>query len=224
MPHLAICLDLQGKPALVVGGGRVAARKCLALLRSKAEVTVVSPSLKTSLQRLVKAGLVRHLARGYSKGDLSGCAIAFAASDRPEINRQVADEASELRIPVNVADSPESSSFSSPAVIRRGGFSITIATDGEAPALARRVRKKLAASFGREYAKTVALMGKIREKILTQNAKRRYNKQILNELADSPLPELLRDGRLDDVDHLLLELCGPGFSLAELGMRKETTS
>lgn len=224
MPQLAICLDLQGKPAIVVGGGKVAARKCLALLRSKADVTVVSPLLTASLQRLTNNGLLKHLSRGYSYGDLKGFAIAFAASDQHEINCQVADEAWELRIPVNVADAPELSSFSSPAIVRRGDLSIAIATDGKAPALARRIRKQLAVTFGREYYETVTLLGKVREKLLTQRNNRRYNKQILSVLANSQIPELFRDGSLKEADNLLLELCGPGFTLAELGMRKETTS
>ena len=223
MSRLTICLDLAGRTAIVVGGGKVAARKCLSLIKSKADVNVVSPELSVCMERLVRRSWVRHLVKEYSEGDLKGASIVFAATDSSEINRLVAAEASLLGIPVNVADSQELSSFSSPAMIMRGELSIAVATEGKAPALSRRIRKQLAATFGMEYSQTVTLLGKIREKLLTQNNNHRYNKQILSALANSPIPELFRAGLPENVDHLLLELCGPGFSLAELGMRKETT-
>ncbi|GAM08742.1 siroheme synthase [Geobacter sp. OR-1] len=223
MPQLTISLDLHGKPAVVVGGGRVAARKCLTLIRCGADVTVISPLPATGVQRLVRLALINHLPRNYSEGDLKGAVIVFAATDQPEINRRVASEAAMHGVPVNVADSREFSSFSSPATLRRGELSIAVTTGGSAPALSRRIRKQLAVIYGREYADTVALLGKIREKLLTQNDNRRYNKRILSDLANSPIPELLKNGMPREVEHLILELCGPGFTLDELGMRKETT-
>ncbi|MBT0664057.1 bifunctional precorrin-2 dehydrogenase/sirohydrochlorin ferrochelatase [Geobacter pelophilus] len=224
MPQLTIAINLQGKSAVVVGGGKVATRKCLPLIRCKAKVTVIAPSLAACLQRLVRYGMVNYLAKGYSEGDLAGAAVAFAATDRPETNRQVAREAEASGIPVNVTDAPELSSFNSPAVVRRGDLTIAVTTNGKAPALSRKIRKQLATTYGREYAETAALMGKVREKLLTQNDNHRYNKQILSSLANSPIPELFRNGLLREVEHLLLELCGPGFTLNDLGMRKETTT
>jgi precorrin-2 dehydrogenase/sirohydrochlorin ferrochelatase len=38
-------LNLHGKKAVVVGGGKVAERKALALLEAGAQVTVISPTL-----------------------------------------------------------------------------------------------------------------------------------------------------------------------------------
>lgn len=219
---MLISIDLKGKTAVVVGGGKVAARKSLSLIRSGADVLVIAPALGSSLERLVRHGYLSHLAKKFSSGDLDCAAIAFAATDDPEVNRLVASEAAASGIPVNVADSPGLSSFSSPAAIRRGDFTISVTTGGKAPAFSRMIRKRLALSFGREYGETVALMGKIREKLLTQNDNRRYNKRILSELANSDLQELLASGSFTELDNLLLALCGPGNSMAELGMRKET--
>jgi precorrin-2 dehydrogenase/sirohydrochlorin ferrochelatase len=223
MPQLIISLHLRGRSVVVVGGGRVAARKCLTLLRSKAVVTVVAPALTTGLQRLVRLGWIKYLSKEFSAGDIKDAAIVFAATDQPEVNRAVAAESSLLGIPVNVSDAPKLSSFSSPATIRRGNLSISVATEGRAPALSRAIRKQIAATFGREYSETVTLLGKIREKLLTQNDNRRYNKRILSDLANSSIPVLFKNGLLKEIDDILLELCGPGFTLDELGMRKETT-
>lgn len=224
MSHMIISLDLRGRPAVVVGGGRVAVRKCLALVRSEAAVTIVSPELTASLQRMVHHGWIRHVSKGYSAGDLEGAALVYAATDQPEINRAVAAEAFMRGIPVNVCDSAELSSFSSPAILRRGDLSIALATEGKAPALSRKIRKQLAAMYGSEYAETVTILGKIREKLLTHNDNRRYNNQILSALASSPIPEMLKNGLLKEIDHLLLKLCGPGFTRAELGLRNKAHS
>jgi precorrin-2 dehydrogenase/sirohydrochlorin ferrochelatase len=206
-----------------VGGGRVAARKCLALIRCEAEVTVISPSLAPCLQRLVRYGLLSYIPREYAAGDLAGAVIVFAATNSPEINRQVACDAAADGLLLNVVDAPGLSSFNSPAIVKRGDLTIAVATNGNAPALSRKIRKQLATTYGREYAETVVLMGKVREKLLTQNDNRRYNKRILSSMANGPIPELFKNGLLREIEHLLLELCGPGFTLNELGMRKETT-
>jgi precorrin-2 dehydrogenase / sirohydrochlorin ferrochelatase len=223
MPRLSISLDVRGKPVVVVGGGKVAARKCLSLIRSQADVTVVSPQLAASVLRLVKAGWVKHKKSEYAPGDLRGSFLVFAATDRPEVNQAVARESAKMGIPVNTVDSPALCSFTSPAVLRRGSLTLTVASEGEAPALSRQIRHELAAKYGREYALTVRLLGRIREKLLTQNINRTYNKQILSGLSGSALPTLIRYKSLDLIDHLLLEYCGPGFSLAELGLLKEVS-
>lgn len=223
MPRLTISLDVCGKPVVVVGGGKVAARKCLSLIRSQADVTVVSPQLAPSVHRLVKAGWVKHKKREYVPGELSGYFLVFAATDRPEVNQSVARESANLGIPVNTVDSTALCSFTSPAVVRRGSLTLTVASEGNAPALSRQIRRELAVKYGREYARTAQLLGVIREKLLTQNINRTYNKQILSGLSSSVLPTLLRTNSLDLIDHLLLEHCGPGFSLAELGMLKEVS-
>lgn len=223
MSRLLVSLDMNDKLVVVIGGGTVAARKCLQLVRSRARVTVVAPKLVPSLGRLVNSGLVSHRARSFDPGDLSGAFLIYAATDDSDVNRRVTEEARGQGLLVNSADDPSSSSFTSPAQIRRGAFTLAVATDGKSPALARRVRRDLAAVYGREYALVVRLMGAVREKLLTQTPNRTYNKQIFNALAASDLPELFRKGQLAEIDRLLLIECGPGFSLSDLGLLKEVS-
>ena len=52
MSFYPICLDLEGKTCVVVGGGRVAERKVLGLLSCAAQVSVISPELTEELLRL----------------------------------------------------------------------------------------------------------------------------------------------------------------------------
>jgi len=54
MSFYPIFLNLEGRPCLVVGGGKVAERKALALVKAGAEVTVISPTLTKALKALVE--------------------------------------------------------------------------------------------------------------------------------------------------------------------------
>ncbi|HEX9023135.1 MAG TPA: bifunctional precorrin-2 dehydrogenase/sirohydrochlorin ferrochelatase [Geobacteraceae bacterium] len=218
MRYLPINLDIRGKPVIIVGGGSVATRKCLALLSAGARVTVIAPALTASLSQCVQRGEVIHLPRNYAKGDLSGAFLVFAAANSRAVNRAVARAAKELGIPVDIADAPDTGDFVSPAYLSRGDLLITVSTGGRSPALAGRIRRELEDRYGPEYAMVLRLMGKVREKLLTEKRNSSYNKKILSALVEQDLPELIKNGRATDIDHLLLKLCGPGYSLAGLGM------
>jgi precorrin-2 dehydrogenase / sirohydrochlorin ferrochelatase len=218
MRYFPINLDLRGKLVVIVGGGTVAARKCLALLAAGARVTVIAPKLARPLSELAENGGLTHLARKYCEGDLAGASLVFAATDRRTINRAVANEAKINGIPADIVDAPEMGDFTSPALITRGEMLITVSTGGNSPALARRVRLELEKRYGPEYADFIKILGKVREKLLTEKAKNPYNNKILNQLADEDLPLLLKKRSVTEIDNLLRKLCGPGFSLAELGI------
>ena len=95
---------------------------------------------------------------------------------------------------------------------------ITISTEGKSPLLARRIREELEERYGTEFAVLIKLLDRVREKLLTENKNSSYNKKILFSLLEHDLPALLKNRSAAEIDNLLRELCGPGFSLAELGM------
>jgi precorrin-2 dehydrogenase/sirohydrochlorin ferrochelatase len=207
---------MEGRQAVVIGGGGVALRKCRALLDAGARVTVVSPDLHPELIALRDRGEIVHHRRLYATGDLAGALLAYAATSDPGVNRAVAREAADLGIPVNIADAPESGSFISPSRISRGDLIITVSTGGRTPVLARRIREELERQFGPEYAPAVQLLGAVREKLLTEKGDRAYNKQLLNRLAEWDIPRMFRDGRTAELNDLLLQLLGPGYTLSGL--------
>jgi siroheme synthase-like protein len=59
----------------------------------------------------------------------------------PEVNRRVADAAAARRLFVNAVDDPANASAYLGGVVRRGGVTVGISTDGEAPALAALLRE-----------------------------------------------------------------------------------
>lgn len=151
-------LDLDGKRCVVVGGGGVANRKARKLLQARAKVVVVSPEVKPELESVA----VEVRRRPYEKGDLEGAFLAFAATDRREVNAAVAREAHERGILVNVADEPSEGSFALPSTLRRGQLQVAVSTGGASPKLAQRIRRELEDVFGYEWAGVIAALYKAR--------------------------------------------------------------
>lgn len=135
-----VFLDFARRPVLLVGGGIVATSKLRPLLDAGADVTVVSPAVSAG----IAAAPVRVLTRPFQPSDLDGVWYVVAAAPR-EVNAAVAREAATRGIFVNAVDDVESASAYAGAVLRRGGVTIALSTDGEAPALAGLLREALEA-------------------------------------------------------------------------------
>jgi precorrin-2 dehydrogenase/sirohydrochlorin ferrochelatase len=146
-----VFLDLDGKRCVVVGGGGVANRKARKLLQARARVVVISPYVRPELASMA----VEVRRRPYREGDLEGAFLAFAATNRREVNGAVAREARERGVPVNVADEPSEGDFALPSTLRRGRLQVAVSTGGASPKLAQRIRRELEDVFGYEWAGVV---------------------------------------------------------------------
>jgi len=188
-------LSITGKKCLVVGGGRTAARKIATLLRFGGRVVVVSPEAVPAIRALSRSGRIWWRERRFRAADCRGAFLIFAATGSAEINRSIARQAKEKSILVNVADNPEDCDFIVPALVERGHLTISIATEGQAPALSRKIRKDLDRYFGPEYMRYTLLIGKARSAIVrnTQLSERR-KREALESLLRLPLRENLALG------------------------------
>jgi len=134
-----IFLDIDGRRAVVVGGGKVGFRKARGLVDAGARVTVISPRFLTEFDGIE----VERVEREFTDGDLDGAFLAFAATDRREVNQAVARRARALGILSNVADAPEEGAFIVPARMAAEGVQIAISTSGANPARAAMIRSRL---------------------------------------------------------------------------------
>ena len=192
--YFAAFLDLRGRRGLVVGGGRVAALKAEALLRSGARVTVIAPEIGERLSELALVGAVRLERRRFQPGDLLGAEIAIAATDDPAVNEAVSAAGSALRIPVNVADNAALSSFIMPALVDRAPLQIAISSAGASPVLARKVRTLIEAAVPFAFGRLAQLIGRFRsaskERYPDPEARRRF----WEEVVDGPIADMALSG------------------------------
>ena len=141
MAYFPFFVDLSGSRGLIVGGGAVALRKVQKLLPYGPELTVVAPELRREFEELEGLELAR---RPFDEGDLEGRAFVVAARGDRQVNHRVAELCKAPRIPVDVADSREDSSFLFPALLRRGALSVGVSAGGASPAAAAWARDRFA--------------------------------------------------------------------------------
>lgn len=134
-------VSLNGKRAVVVGGGAVGLRRAGVLRDFGASVTVIAPEILKPLPGIT------HLARCYRPGDLAGAFLAVAATNDRETNHAVGAEAKALGVPINTADCQEECDFFFPAVCVTDGLVAGVTGDGgdhrRTAEAARRIRAVL---------------------------------------------------------------------------------
>ena len=211
MRYYPINLDIRDRRCLVVGGGAVGTRKVHTLLQCGADVTVISPQATAELSALAEAGDIALQKREYSSADLEGIFLVIGATDDETLNRQVSADAQSRNLLCNIADRPAVCNFILPSIVHRGDLVITISTSGKSPALAKKLRKTLERQFGSEYADLLNLMGAIRKKLLRQAHEPEAHKHLFNQLIDRGLLEMIRQGKKEDIDRLLVKTLGEEF-------------
>ena len=157
-----ISLNLSDQPVLVVGGGKVAARKVLRLLRAGAQVTLVSPVVTEELEALATAGALRWLGRAFHARDVAGKALVFTATGREDTDRAVASSARAVGTLVNSADQAVAGDFDLPALLERGPLQVAVSTSGAAPGFAATLARELSASVPEELGTYVELLDEVR--------------------------------------------------------------
>ncbi len=133
--HYNLALAMNGRRAVVVGGGLVALRRARGLLEAGANVVVIAPDVTAGLAALP----VTVLRREYRDGDLAAAWLAHAATSDAAVNARVAADAERLRIWCVRADDASASAAWTPAVARHGDVAVAI-TAGRDPRRAQRLK------------------------------------------------------------------------------------
>lgn len=189
-PLYPVNLIVSGRPVLVVGGGRVAAQKVDELVRCGAVVHVVATRIDEPLRS--RRDITSDL-RPYSNGEIAGYRLGIAATDAPEVNRQVFLDGEASGVWVNSADDPASCAFTLPARARQGPLLATFSTGGHSPAMATWLRRRFEVELGPEYVELVELLADERASIQADG--RSTEGLDWQRALDSGILDLVRQGR-----------------------------
>jgi uroporphyrin-III C-methyltransferase/precorrin-2 dehydrogenase/sirohydrochlorin ferrochelatase len=200
MRYFPLFLDLAGKPVLLVGGGDVAARKFSLLAEAGAVVTVVAPALGTELT--VGRAKFTHHAREFVTTDIDGVWLVVAATDDRAVNAQVAAAAGAARIPCNVVDDRELSSFIMPAIIDRSPVQIAVSTGGTSPVLARLIRERLETLLDGSLGTLAAFADRWRERVKAKFSDIGARRRFLSWMLTGPVAAEIRAGRVERAEAL----------------------
>ena len=211
MAYYPMFLEVKGRQCLVVGGGRIAARKVEGLLAAEARVSVISPSLEPDLARLKAERRINHLPRHYQHGDLKGYALVIAATDDEATNERVVQDARHSGVPVNVVDQPALCDFIVPSVIRRGDVVLAISTGGLSPALARWLRQELETYLSEDFERLARLLADVRVELRDRGVE--VAPDAWQRAINRDLLELVASNRMEEARQKVLSALGVGAKL-----------
>jgi siroheme synthase-like protein len=136
-----VALKLSGRSVLVAGGGEEAALRAEALLAAGARVTIASEAPGERVEALGRDGRVELVRRAVLPADLDGRWLLVLAERNPTLADELGREAERRALFYCAVDDSRVGSFSHVAIARAGLVFAAVGSQGEAPALARRLRE-----------------------------------------------------------------------------------
>jgi siroheme synthase-like protein len=194
-------LVLTGRRCVVVGAGRIAARKIEALVDAGAAVDVIALDAGAEVTAWADAGRLTLVRRAFLPDDLDGAWLATTATGDPAVDRSVYAAGEARGIWVNSADNPENCSFTLMSVMRRGDLVVTVGTGGRSPALATWLRRRFEAELGPEYATLLDILSEAREELRATG--RSSEEPDWQQALDSGMLDLIRAGRVEEAKEQL---------------------
>ncbi len=142
--YLSLAIRASALSCLVVGGGRVGARKAVTLCLVGAKVTVLSPAISTRLQGFVDQGQIEWLESEYAPSQICGFRLVVAATSDHSLNLQIGQDAERAGILSCVTSSADSSSVIFPAVCSDGDLAVAVHSHGRNCRQSQAMRNRIA--------------------------------------------------------------------------------
>ena len=139
--YFPLFVPMNGKTALLYGGGAVAARRLGGLLRFGVRVTVTAPQFCEQVRSLADRypDQVTLMDGVYEPGTIAGADLVLSATDDPEADGMIFEECRSKGIAVNTASDKQKCDFYFPALIEQDGIVIGVCSGGTDHRKVRRV-------------------------------------------------------------------------------------
>lgn len=200
-----VVLNVKNKKCVVIGGGRIGRRKAVALLLAGAEVWLVAPEVNGDLDKLIREGKIRWIQDVYHSRYLEDSFLVVAAASDREVNEEVARFCHERHLLLDVVDNGDLGSFSSAACLRRGDLLIAVSTNGQSPALAKKIIDELEQLYGPGYARATEVLGEARTLARSRFARQEEREKKLHDLLESGIVEMILEGRTEEARERMKE-------------------
>ena len=206
MEFFPVFMRVTDRQCLVVGAGTTAYRKVGLLLKSKANIVVVSPTINSSMRQLVDSKRIHFIQKEFTVSDVNNCRLVIAATSDYAVNASVADAASRLDIPVNVVDTPDISSFIFPAIVERPPLTIAVSSGGLSPVLVRILRERLETLIPARYGALAMFARRFRALIKQSIGNVPMRRRIWEQILYGPIAELVFAGQHQEAERRLHHL------------------
>lgn len=203
MDFLPIFVNLKNQHCLVVGGGKVAARKIWLLRQAGASIKIVSPELDKTIIEQLQHGNITHVAEYFEPSQLEGITLVIAATNDHSINEKVSTAAKSIHLPVNVVDNPALCSFIMPAIVDRSPVLIAISSGGTSPILARLLRAHLETIIPHAYSRMANYAANFREQVKRRFSHPNKRRHFWEKIFHGPFAEMVFAGKDQDAQDYL---------------------
>ena len=185
-----INLKIDDMKIVIIGGGKVAYRKCMNFLAFNKKVLVVSKEFVKEFEEIKEQ--VEIVKGAYNEKYIKDAFVVVAATNNKEVNHQIGTYCRQHNKLVNVVDDKELSNFTVPSFVKRGDLLLSVSTGGKSPSLSRKIRKDLEEVYDDSYEEYVELLGQAREMIIENTSDIKERRKRLKELLDLSFDELRR--------------------------------
>lgn len=180
MSYFPMFIDLQDRPCLIVGGGRVALRKVEVLKDFGAHITVIAPAILPEIKAI--EGIL-YQEKTFETSDLKGLDLVIAATDDKELNHKISIACKKQSIPVNAVDQIEDCTFIFPAYLKEGEVVAAFSSGGQSPVITQYLKGKMRPLLTHHLGSLAACLGSLREnmkeKIKTEAERKIVYQEIL---------------------------------------------
>ena len=185
-----INLKIDDMKIVIIGGGKVAYRKCMNFLAFNKKVLVVSKEFVKEFEEIKEQ--VEIVKGAYNEKYIKDAFVVVAATNNKEVNREIGIYSRQYNKLVNVVDDKDLSNFTVPSFVKRGDLLLSVSTGGKSPSLSRKIRKDLEEVYDDSYEEYVELLGQAREMIIENTSDIKERRKRLKELLDLSFDELRR--------------------------------
>lgn len=209
--YYPIMLNVRERPALVIGGDRIAAEKASSLLACGARVTILSTSFSPEIEALIQqwGEQVTLRAKAFERGDLMGAFVVVAATTDPQLIETIWQEAQERGQLLNIVDVPAYCNFILPSILRRGQLTVTVSTEGASPSLSKRIRQDLERLFPSTYDLYLQLATVARKFLRAHGVSYDQRDKFFGAFYASPILQQLEAGSYGDAIATVIDLLKP---------------
>ena len=200
MKYFPFFMELSKKPVLLIGGGEVAERKLDLLLKANAQITIIARDFSDYITELLTLNNIISIRDSYKKSHLEKEKFSFviAATNDESLNSQIAKDANDKHILVNVVDKPEICDFIFPSILERGPVTVAVSTGGSSPVLARMLRTKLETMIPGAYGRLAKIVSDNRVPVRGKLKNSKSNRIFWEQMLNSKFVELVLSGKDND--------------------------
>ena len=140
-------VDLTKKSIIVIGAGKIAARRVKSLLPFVGDMKVIAPEVSSEITEMAASsgGALVIEQRPFESSDLDDADMVLAVTNDKELNTRIGTLCNEKKILVNVSHEKELCDFYFPGVVQKDNVVIGITASGKDHSEARKVTEQIRA-------------------------------------------------------------------------------